>query len=111
MPKRIVNLDALLNADLSVTLDGEEVPVKPIDGGAYQLLSSMEGEASVGVMYKVASRCLPTLAEERVLSLTPAQVGAVVKLASEGVDQVEAVASPNSAPAGIRTGKHKLQRA
>jgi hypothetical protein len=100
---KTVDLDALIDPNLSVTLKGKTVKVKPIDGACFQLLSRLEGgEKSVELMYDVAGRCLPSLTETQVLELTPIQVAAVVKLASEGVEEVEALAPPHSAPAGAR---------
>lgn len=101
-----VNLDALISPNLTATLNNREVRVKPIDGKCYQLLArvSTSGNTneSVGTMYEVAARCLPDLEQDEIDGLTPAQVSAVVKLASEGVEAVEASAPPNSAPAGPR---------
>jgi hypothetical protein len=94
MPRQI-NLDALIDPGLSVVLNGETVPVRPIDGACYKLLN--EKGTSVEVMYTIAARCLPSMTLDQVDTLTPVQVGAVVQLAAEGVQEVEALASPNSA--------------
>lgn len=102
MTSKTVDLDALIDPDLSVTLDGNPVRVAPIDGVGLQLLQGMTEATSVDRLYKIACLCLPSLSEERVRRLTPAQVGAVVKLASEGVEAVEELAPKNSAPAGTK---------
>jgi hypothetical protein len=100
---KTIDLDALIDPNLSATLKGKSIPVKAIDGACFQLLSRLEGgEQSVGLMYEIAGKCLPSLSEAQVLELTPIQVAAVVKLASEGVEEVGALAPPNSAPAGAR---------
>lgn len=104
---KILNLDELIDPTLQVVLDGETVPLKPVDGVGLQLLSGMTPESGADVFYKVAMRCLPTVSEARVMSMTPVQVGAIVKMATEGVEAVEALASPNSGPAGTRTGGRK----
>ncbi len=96
-----INLDSLIDQNLSVILKGETVAVKPIDGRCYQLLAKLEnGEQAVGIMYEIAQRCLPTLSEEQVFELTPLQVKAVVAVASGKVEEVEQSASPFSEPAG-----------
>lgn len=102
-----LNLDALLESDLSVILDGKPTKVLPIDGIGYQLAASVAETKNVEGMYKVAARCLPDLPEERVYRMTIEQINAVVEVASGTAKQVEATASPNSAPAGSR----KLKRA
>jgi hypothetical protein len=100
---RTVDLDALLNPNVSVTFKGKNVPVKPIDGTCFQLLTRLEGgEQTVELMYEIIGRCLPSLSKEEVLELTPIQAKAVIELVSEGVREVEALAPPNSAPAGVR---------
>ncbi len=95
MTSKTVDLDALIDPDLSVTLDGEKVAVQPIDGVGLQLLQGMTADNSAERLYKIAGRSLPALSEERVMALTPAQVGAIVRLATEDVEAVEALASPN----------------
>lgn len=96
MPQSI-NLDALIDPNLSVVLNGKTVRVKPIDGRCYQLLSKLEsGEQAVGIMYDIAGRCLPDLTEDEVFALTPQQVKAVVAVASGQAEEVEESASPFS---------------
>lgn len=100
----LVNLDELIDSRLAVVLGGREIPVKPIDGIGFQLITGLTAETGTEKMYEVAARCLPSLQREDVLALTPAQVGAVVKLASEGVEKVEAASSPNGKRAGAKRG-------
>jgi hypothetical protein len=103
MASKTVDLDALINPDVSVTFKGKKVPVKPVDGTCFQLLSRLEGgEQSVELMYEIIGKGLPSLSKEEVLELTPLQARAVIGLMSEGVEEVEALAPPNSAPAGAR---------
>lgn len=66
-----VNLDALIDAGLSVTLGGEQVKVRPMDGASYQLLLSVQeggdekhAAEAIDSMYKIASNCLSSLTHE-----------------------------------------------
>lgn len=109
MPTQI-NLDELIDPSLSVVLDGQEVPVLPVDAICYRLLANTKqgGVEAIEAMYQAAIRCLPSLSEERVLRLTAAQANAVVSLASQDVGKVEAVAAPNSAPGGRKPKPAKV---
>lgn len=100
-----VNLDELIGAQRTVTLDGKRIPIVPVDGVSYQLMvaARKEGEEAVLLaMYEVAKQCLPSLSAARIMKLSARQVGGAMAAASEGVERVEALASPNSAPAGVR---------
>lgn len=106
----LLDLDALIDPRLKVRLDGEEVPVVPIDAIGYRLSaeqSAADGPEAIQIAYKIAARCLPSLPEERVLRMSAAQVGAVCRLATQGVEKVEAAIPPNSAPAGGKRKKAK----
>ncbi len=96
-----VNLDELIDADLSITLDGKQWSVLPADAVVYSLLAETT-KGDVQAAYKAAITCLPDVPAERVKKLSVTQVNAVLELACEGIGKVEALASPNSAPAGAR---------
>lgn len=100
-----VNLDELIGTQRTVTLDGKQIPIVPVDGASYQVMvaARKEGEEAILLaMYEVAKQCLPSLSPERIMKMTARQVGGVMAAASEGVERVEALASPNSEPAGER---------
>jgi hypothetical protein len=102
MPKKIINLDSLLKSEGSVIVDGEEVRVLHIDGESYDLIASIQDVGNVVPMYKAAARCVPGLPEERVMRMSIEQINAIIEVASGTVKDVEALASPNSEPAGVR---------
>lgn len=105
--KPSVNLDALLGDAGSVTLDGVEVPVLPIDGAGYHTLSSFgDGDPATNLLalYEIAKRCLRSLTSERVMQMTAAQVGAVISVAGGHVEAVESIV-PNSSRSTEKRGR------
>lgn len=98
----VIDLDALLDSSVVAKIDGKDEPLHPLDGIAYHKLTNAGDSPSVQLMYEIAGGCLPTVSQDRVMKLTPAQVGAILKKAREMAENVEALASPNSAPAGKR---------
>ena len=100
----VVNLDELL-AKRTAILDGEEIEVLPVDGVGYQLLKEMQdnGDTSALRMYDVVARCIPAVPKERVMKMSPSQIGTLLSLATESVTAVEA-----SVPNGVKPkGKGK----
>lgn len=105
MGERIVALDELVAPKLSVTLNGKEYPVKPLDGFGYQLLSSLDAATSVSVMFRIAQRVLApgmskdeVFGSDEVMGLTPAQVAQVVKVSSGQIELVEDTIPNGSGP-------------
>lgn len=114
MSENKVILGELAEAD-SIVIDGTKYPVKPIDGFAYQLLGQIKGDdvEAIEISYKVAARCLApamtfdqVFGTEEAVGLSAVQVGQVIEKAKAQAMKVEALASPNSAPASAkRNGK------
>lgn len=99
-----------LTASRTVTLNGKQYPVKPIDGFGYQLLQNVTDESSLMTMYEVAAKCLaPGMTRDQVFGtaeiqgLSAEEIGMVMFAAKASVKDVEALASPNSEPAGSRS--------
>jgi hypothetical protein len=95
MPKPShINLDQLRGDAGSVTLDGTDFRVLPIDGaGLHALRQAQDGnatglEAAID-LYEVAARYLPDVPRERVLRFSMAEVAAVLAIAQSHVTSVE----------------------
>lgn len=106
-----VNLDAIVDAKLSVTFGGKKYPVKPIDGAGFQILSRLNKNSTsieaTEIMYQLAETVLEG-SELDARSLTPAQVQEVVKLSANGARAVEGALAPkNSGRPAERTRRGK----
>lgn len=102
-----VSLDELVDGKLSVTVNGKEYAVRPLDGFGYQLLATMEPQSAAATLYKLAAKSLaPGMTRDEVFGtdelqgLTPQQVGRVVKVASQQIEDVESTAPNDSGPLG-----------
>jgi hypothetical protein len=102
-------LNELVNPELKVTLRGQEYRVHPMDGYGYDLIKRVQKENDVPLMYSLAARCLmPQMTRDEVfgteetIGLTADEVAKVIQAASDQAEKIEALASPNSAPAGKR---------
>lgn len=100
-------LGDLVMPQLSVVLNGKSYPVKPLDGFGYQLLSTLDADNSVPIMYRLAQRALSpgmskdeVFGSDEVMGLTPAQVGEVVRISSQQIEAVEATIPNGSGPPG-----------
>ncbi len=102
----------------TVMIGGRIIKVNPIDGYGYKLLGEAErrkdepGTEALEIMYRVAARCLaPHMTREEVIGdedtsgISAEEVGTVIAAAQVQVKKVEELASPNSAPAGLRGTK------
>jgi hypothetical protein len=94
-----VDLDALGKKQAGeVTLNGRVVPVLQVKGKQYhsiQQITQGTREDGVAAMFELAHDLLPGTTLEEVLELTKDQVGAVLAIATNNVDAVEALLNPN----------------
>jgi hypothetical protein len=99
----VVDLDVLFQVR-RVKLNGREITVKPLDGVSYQKLVELtkSGPIQKGedllVMYDVAKRCLPDLAEDEVMKMSAPQIGSLIAVAQSSIEDVEATIPKRKAP-------------
>lgn len=96
-----------------VTLNGKRYHVKPIDGYGYRLLAQAKKKDDVeklDVVYQIAAKCLAgelsrdeVIGTEDIQGLSADDAARVLEAAQAQAEKVEALASPNSVPAGPRS--------
>jgi hypothetical protein len=93
-----VNLDEIVDPEITITLEGQKHHIRAVDGVGFDILSKMTNETSVSAFYDVAVRCAESgsLSEQKIRSLSPAKIAAIVKAATQGAENVEQTVEKNS---------------
>jgi hypothetical protein len=73
--------------------DGRVIDVRPVDGIGFDLYNEMEADKSKAhLLWQLTARCLPSLKEHEVKTLTPAECAAVIAVALGKVKEVQELA-------------------
>lgn len=95
-PILTVDLDRIAYGSAGIaTLGGVQHTVLPISAASLQLMRTAKPEDYLDIALTVVARCVLSLSEEQRDTLTPAQIEAIISLATGDVEKVASL-DPNA---------------